>query len=77
MECNALAKELIKNLLQPDPSKRLTTQGIIQHPWMTMHNTEEINGFQDRMNKYNSRRKFRRAQMVVYATSILQGMKKN
>ena len=44
---------------------------------MIKHNSEdEIQGFKDRLKKYNARRKLRRAQMVVYATQILKGMKK-
>ena len=67
---------MIKNLLQPDPSKRFSTEEILKHPWMTTHNKEsEILGFHERLKKYNARRKLRRAQMVVFATSVLNGMK--
>ncbi|KAJ3328867.1 hypothetical protein HDU93_001243 [Gonapodya sp. JEL0774] len=31
---NPLAKDLVRNLLQPNPKKRITLAGVRQHPWM-------------------------------------------
>jgi serine/threonine protein kinase len=44
------AKDLINELLEPDPAKRMTVADILSHPWMTVENREED-------HEYNVRRK--------------------
>lgn len=36
------AKNLVKNLLEKEPSKRLNSNQILSHPWFT-HLSEDVN----------------------------------
>jgi serine/threonine protein kinase len=37
---SSIAQDLVRRLLVPDPSRRLTIDEVLNHPWMTEH--EEV-----------------------------------
>ena len=39
------AKDLIGRLLQPDPRKRTTLEGIMNHPWVTKEGTHPLSPY--------------------------------
>eukprot|EP01035_Chromulina_nebulosa_P018072 gene18072-23719_t len=58
------AKDLVKQMLTVDPMKRITVQGVLNHPWITQHTSiSNVNlGAQyiKRIAKLSSRQKFRK-----------------
>jgi calcium/calmodulin-dependent protein kinase I len=52
------AKDLIRSLLVIDPAKRLSTEDILNHPWLTgKHNTDQVLQFD--YAKYKSQKMVR------------------
>ena len=48
------AKDLINELLEPDPAKRLNVADILNHPWILSENTEEEQEYYVRRKSLNS-----------------------
>eukprot|EP01041_Mallomonas_annulata_P005571 gene5571-11212_t len=67
------AKDLIKNLLIVDPSKRLTASQTVQHIWVSQPDTcvTELPFFNENMKQFNARRRLRHA---IRAVQILHRM---
>jgi len=70
------AKDLVKGMMTVDPTKRLTTQQCLQHPWLAMFKKGSISDqplpqMQDELKKYNAARKFKGA---IHTLSALQRM---
>lgn len=55
------AKDLIKSILVVDPSKRLTAEQILAHPWVYGKETPEhtLENVKENMRQYNIKRKFK------------------
>lgn len=55
------AKELIRSLLQVDPSKRLNAEQILQHSWISGADTprKQLPTVTAKMKEYNAKRKFK------------------
>lgn len=72
------AKDLIRNLLVVDPTKRLTPDQVLQHPWMFEDgSTSNLDHFKANLKSYNARRRFRGAIRAVQLTQLLKKMAKN
>lgn len=71
-------KDLIRKLLDPDPTKRISSEQILNHPWMHKYNENSINVelFKENLKSYNSKRRLKRVQLVAYASSVLKNLKK-
>ncbi|EGG23958.1 putative protein serine/threonine kinase [Cavenderia fasciculata] len=60
-----LAKDLVIKMLEPDPSKRLTIQQILDHEWIKVEPTTETDSprigpqFHRHLRRYNSQRYFK------------------
>ena len=65
------AKNLIDQLLQVNPKKRLTAEQLLAHPWIVGDSTprKELSTFNDKMKEFNARRKFKRAAYLVMAAN--------
>jgi calcium/calmodulin-dependent protein kinase I len=69
------AKDLIRKLLNINPSQRLTAQQALQHQWMT--ESDDVLASTDlgvnlyELKRYNAKRKFRAAVKTVIATQKL------
>jgi calcium/calmodulin-dependent protein kinase I len=69
------AKDLIRSLLNTNPSKRLTAQQALKHSWMTA--SEDVLASTDlgvnlyELKRYNAKRKFKAAVKTVIATQKL------
>jgi len=61
------AKDLVKKLLVVDPSKRLSAEGILKHPWIVGDVTPRKNlpTVTAKIKEFNARRKLKKAQLVV------------
>ena len=66
-----MAKELIKNILVVEPSKRLDIEDILAHPWINGEDTPrtELPEVQDKIKKYNAARKLKRATYSIIAAN--------
>jgi calcium/calmodulin-dependent protein kinase I len=55
------AKDLIRSILVIDPSKRLTADQILVHPWVTGDKTPVhiLESVKENMRQYNIKRKFK------------------
>jgi calcium/calmodulin-dependent protein kinase I len=73
------AKDLIKKLLVVDPSKRLTADGILKHPWVVGDVTPRKNlpSVTAKIKEFNARRKLKRAQLVVRMSIKFKNMLKS
>lgn len=65
------AKDLIRKLLCPDPSKRLKADGILAHPWMAGDETPRKNlpNITDKIREYNAKKRFKKAGTLAMAIS--------
>ena len=73
------AKNLIKSLLVVDPTKRLTSDNIMTHPWMFGNLTPSKDlpaEFIQQMKAYNARRKMKRATLMVIAANRFKNILK-
>jgi len=63
------AKELIRKLLHPDPTKRLKSDDILSHPWMVGDTTPRKNlpNITDKIREYNAKKKFKRVGTLAMA----------
>lgn len=74
---SAHAKELVTKLLVIDPSRRLSADQILQHPWMAEDGTSlPLDHFKTNLKSYNARRRFRSAIRAVQITQLLRNMTK-
>jgi serine/threonine protein kinase len=66
-----LAKDLIRNLLVVNPSKRLTADQMLEHPWVTGESTPrtELINVTKNIKEYNLKRKMK----VSLYGSVLMG----
>lgn len=71
------AKDLIRGLLTLNPSKRLTVQQALQHPWVKAADEEllvhRLDGNLAELRKYQATRKFKAA---VNAVRVINRMKR-
>lgn len=74
------AKSLVRGMLTVDPNKRLTTQAILDHPWITTKDRKETNlhaAHGKLLKEHQLRGKIRRAVQMVMAvnkfTKIFKG----
>lgn len=63
-------------MLKPNPKDRITSEAILNHPWMEDNVDKPLVGVTANLKKYNARRKLKKAQMVAYASSIIKGITK-
>jgi serine/threonine protein kinase len=64
------AKDLVKALLTVDPAKRITSEGVFEHPWIKADKEalgKHLPHFSDNLKKYNLRRKFKGAILGIMA----------
>jgi len=56
-----MAKDLIKQILVVDPAKRLTAEGILNHPWIVGEKTprKPLKAVTDMIREFNAKAKFR------------------
>lgn len=68
------AKDMIRNLLKLDPSRRLTAKSVLEHPWMTADlETMDISPALDQLKRtIMLRKKFRETVHVVRAINRLK-----
>jgi len=61
-----MAKGLIKGLLHVDPKKRMNADQILEHPWVLGEMTPRkiLPNVTDKIRDFNSKRKFKRAEMA-------------
>lgn len=75
------AKDLVNKLLVVDPTKRLTAEQILAHPWMdfgdSTSNNNNLTHFKSNLKSYNARRRFRGAIRAVQLTQLLKKITKN
>lgn len=57
-------KDLIKKMLTVDPDERITTEGILAHPWIVEHQKDEDLGVGEELRKTIARRRFRSVVMA-------------
>ena len=71
------AKDLVKALLTVDPTKRITSEGVFEHPWIKTDSealSKHLPHFSDNMKKYNLRRKFKGAVLGIMAKTRLSAL---
>ncbi|CAD8063279.1 unnamed protein product [Paramecium primaurelia] len=68
------AKDLVEKLLKVDPKQRYKADQICKHPWITGEKalTKDLSDVTEKLRELNARRKLRRAQLMVLATTKLQ-----
>ncbi|KAJ1495306.1 kinase-like domain-containing protein [Baffinella frigidus] len=63
------AKSLVKELMTVDPTKRLTPQQALQHPWISRYKEKKLPGGNlgslERLKKYNAMRKLKASTNMV------------
>jgi len=68
-----LAKDLVMKLLLVDPTKRLTADQILNHPWMFEDGrNSSLEHFRPNLKSYNAKRRFRSAIRAVQLTTMLR-----
>jgi len=73
------AKDLINNMLQVDPKKRLTAKQVLEHRWVTesgAHHTTDLadGGYKTKLQEsIGMRRKFKKGVMAVIASKRMAG----
>ena len=68
------AIDLIQKLLQVDPSKRLTIDEAMKHPWISGkddQSSENLASAQEQLKKFNAKKKLKNAINSVLAVSFL------
>jgi serine/threonine protein kinase len=71
------AKDLVQKLLVVDPTKRLTAEQILAHPWMHEDGSKlSLDHFRPNLKSYNARRRFRSAIRAVQLTQMLRKITK-
>jgi len=70
-----MAKGLIKGLLHVDPKKRMNADQILEHPWVLGEMTPRkiLPNVTDKIRDFNSKRKFKRAEMA--STDFMKSLK--
>ncbi|EOR01424.1 hypothetical protein E3P92_01584 [Wallemia ichthyophaga] len=71
------AKDFVKALLQPDPSKRLTAEQALNHQWFKDQNLSEHDVSEGLRDAFNSREKWRSAIRAVTAMSRFSKLGQN
>lgn len=64
------AKDLVSNLLCPDPKKRLTAAQALEHPWFNITSDEKIDT--EELKRFQLRRKFRGAVNAIAAINRMK-----
>ena len=64
------AKDLIRSILVIDPSKRLTAEEILVHPWIygDKNNVHTLENVKENMRQYNIKRKFK---VILYFLKVV------
>lgn len=52
------AKDLVRQMLTPDPRQRISAEKILAHPWLA-ENPENVLKIAEKLRKYNARRKLK------------------
>ena len=67
-DVSEVAKDLIRNILQVDPKKRLTAEEISAHPWVVGTKTPrtELPNVTDKIKEYNNKRRFKVSYNILY-----------
>lgn len=52
------AKDLLRKMINPTPSERITAEGILKHPWLVENSDTKLQ-ISEKLRKYNARRKLR------------------
>eukprot|EP00968_Pinguiococcus_pyrenoidosus_P011821 scaffold986_cov237-Pinguiococcus_pyrenoidosus.AAC.19 len=61
------AKDLVSRMLTVNVRERITTHGVLEHPWIrTIQSSHHLEKTQRRLRKFNARRKFRAAVMACF-----------
>lgn len=69
------AKDLIKQMLQVDPAKRLTADQVLSHPWITGETATEASlgsNFSTNYKNYKAKRRFKAAARGVIMTNLMK-----
>ena len=64
------AKDLVSNLLCPDPAKRLTAAQALEHPWFNLNIDDKIDT--EELRRFQLRRKFRGAVNAIAALNRMR-----
>lgn len=75
-EVSKPAKDLIQRLIVKDPTKRLTVEQILRHPWMTLKNvsTDPLNVTRKNLLNYNAKCKMKRAVHAAVAIRRMEAL---
>jgi len=70
------AKDLIRKLLNTDSQSRLSSEEILDHPWLVSEDTprKELNQCKEEMSKFNAKRRLKRAANSVIAANRFQSV---
>mmetsp|Transcript_11236 Transcript_11236/g.38336 ORF Transcript_11236/g.38336 Transcript_11236/m.38336 type:complete len:261 (+) Transcript_11236:263-1045(+) len=71
------AKDLVKKLLQVNPAKRLKSEEIVEHPWISSRHSNSSSALllqQEQLKKYVARGRFKRAINTVVATNRIKAL---
>ena len=66
------AKDLVKALLELSPTKRLTAEQTMQHPWIKGAADAALMGAKKQLKKYNASRKLRKAALGIIAKQRME-----
>mmetsp|Transcript_7570 Transcript_7570/g.12732 ORF Transcript_7570/g.12732 Transcript_7570/m.12732 type:complete len:336 (+) Transcript_7570:104-1111(+) len=69
---SAEAKDLVTKLLVVDPTKRLSAQQTLNHPWLKTTCNSALPHFASNMKSFNARRRMRGAMRVIQMAVSLQ-----
>jgi len=75
-DISELAKDLIRKLLVVNPSKRMTAEAMLSHPWIIGEETptELLRGVTMKIREFNAKRKFRKAALKAVAIGKLKNV---
>jgi serine/threonine protein kinase len=77
-QVSELAKDFISKLLVVDPSKRLTAEQALEHPWFSSNETsmavENLIENLEKLRVFNLKRKLRAAVYAIIATNKLTSL---
>jgi len=71
------AKDMIEKLLVVDPAKRMTSEGVLAHPWVTgSGGSADLSGAVHELKRFNARRKFKAGIMTAKLVRAMAMMTK-
>jgi len=75
-DISAEAKDMVSRLLTVNPKKRITAEGVLQHPWITGQASDKAFGssHNERLKQLQARRKLRRGVQMIMAVNKFSAM---